>query len=248
MNDQDLRRLIEPDNGLTADRHAHLKEQLMATILTNEPDTAPAADLVSSARPRRTKILIAATAATLAVAGAAAAATGNLFPDDSRLLPVEICRAESSITEAVASMVRPNGNTITLYTTRTSSDAPINGDALVETTPDGQTVSGTSGCNSPGLAQHKGDEFWLSYDGDIGAETEIFWPYGKAPAPATSVEIDFDRGETITVAVEPNGYFVGEFTRPGTGEISGGHGSYDPKPTTIRAFDSEGNLIAEQET
>lgn len=247
MNDQDLRRLIEPDNGLTPDRHAHLKEQLMATILTNEPDTAPAADPVRSARRRRTKILIAATAATLALGGVAAAATGNLFPDDSKLLPVEICRGESSITEAVASMVRPNGNTITLYTTRASSDAPINGDALVETTPDGQTVSGTSGCNDPGLAQHKGDEFWLSYDGDIGAETEIFWPYGKAPAPATSVEIDFDRGETIIVAVETSGYFVGEFTRPGIGQGFIDSAGYDPKPTTIRAFDSEGNLVAEQE-
>ncbi len=247
MNEQDLRRLIEPDDGLTPDRHAHLKEQLMATILTNEPDTAPAADLARSARPRRTRILIAATIATLALGGVAAAATGNLFPDDNKLLPVETCRTESSITEAVASMVRPNGNTITLYTTRASSDAPINGDALVETTPDGQTVSGTSGCNPPGAVRHNDDEFWLSHDGNVGAETEVFWPYGKAPAPATRVEIDFDQGETITVAVEASGYFVGEFTRPGTGEIDGGHGNYDPKPTAIRAFDNEGNLVAEQE-
>ena len=80
----------------------------------------------------------------------------------------------------------------------------------------------------------------------LGAKTELFLPYGKAPAGAASVEIDFDRGETITLDVQPTGYFIGEFERPGTGQEPDGD-EYDPQPISIRAYDADNNIIGKQD-
>ncbi len=48
MNNQDLCRLIEPDVGLTEERHTYLKEQLMATILTEVAASQPSQDLLQA--------------------------------------------------------------------------------------------------------------------------------------------------------------------------------------------------------
>lgn len=243
MNDSVLRRLTEPDHGLTRDRHDDLKEQLMATLLNEEPaiETRPAP--VDLTKRRRSKIAVGAAIAVLAVGGAAAA--GSLFPDDAAVLPIGDCRTESSIQEAVATIESGSGNTVQLFTTRASADAPINGHALLETTPDGQTLGGSSGCNPPGTPDGRGD-IWAAAPSLSGPDLTFVWVNGKAPADATRVEIDLSDGDTAYIDVQTDGYFLKELIRPGVGEGADAPSPQVPLTINIRAFDAADNLIAEQ--
>jgi hypothetical protein len=243
MKDSDLRRLIQPDHGLSEDRHDALKEQLMATIVTDQPtaDTNPAPVHIN--KRRRGKIVIGAAVAVLAVGGAAAA--GSLFPDDAGvILPIGDCRTESSIQEVVATMQRPNGNTLQLFTTRANPEVPVNGHALIETSPDGQNLGGFGGCNPPGSSDGNGD-LWANAPSVSGADGVFVWLIGKAPTPATRVEIDLSDGDTVYLDLQTDGYFVGELIRPGV-DLPDESAPPAPLPRRIRAFDADGNLVQEQ--
>jgi hypothetical protein len=183
--------------------------------------------------------------AVVALGGAAAAATGVLFPDDVDVLPVGDCRTESSIQEVVATMQRGNGNTLQLFSTKASPDAPVNGHALIESTPDGQSLGGSSGCNPPGTPDGNG-ELWVGAPSQSGGDGVFIWLIGKAPAPATRVEIDLSDGETIALDLQTDGYFVGEVVRPGVEMGPEDSAPPVPEPTGIRAFDADGNLVQEQ--
>lgn len=245
MNDSDLRHLIQPDDGLSEDRHEQLKEQLMTHLDIDDPATAPLGKPVNLTKRRRRKIIAGVAVAAIAVSGAAAA--GGLFPDDigDTVLPIGDCRTQSSIQEVVATMQRANGNTLQLFTTQESPDAPVNGSALLESTSDGQSLGGSSGCNPPGTPDGNGD-LWVVAPSQSGSDGVFIWPYGKAPAPATRVEIDFSDGDTIALDLQTDGYFVGEIIRPGVELEPEDSAPPVPEPTAIRAFDANGNLIQEQ--
>jgi len=245
MNDADIRRLIQPDVGLSEDRHEHLKEQLMTNLNTDDPVTAPLVEPTNFTKRRRRKIMAGVAVAVIAVGGAAAA--GGLFPDDigDAVLPIGDCRIESSIQEVVATMQGANGNTLRLFTTQASPDAPVNGHALIETTPDGQSLGGSAGCNAPGTPDGNGD-FWVNSPSQSGADGVFIWLIGRAPAPATRVEVDLSDGDTIALDLQTNGYFVGEVIRPGVELGPEDSAPPVPQPTSIRAFDADGNLVREQ--
>lgn len=243
MNDSDLRRLIQPDHGLSEDRHDALKEQLMATIVTDQPCADTNLAPVDVNKRRRSKIMIGAAVVVLVIGGAAAA--GSLFPEDAGVLPIGDCRTESSIQEVVATTQRPNGSTLQLFSTRANPEAPVNGHALIETGPDGQTLGGSSACNPPGSSDGNGD-LWVNSPSQSGADGVFIWLIGKAPAPATRVEIDLSDGDTAYLDLQTDGYFVGELIRPGVELGPEDSAPPVPLPTHIRAFDADGNLIQEQ--
>jgi hypothetical protein len=242
MNDSDLRRLIQPDAGLSKDRHDHLKEQLMNSLTTDDPAASLHNPIKLNRRRRRT---IAAGAAVAAIALGGAAAAGGLFPDDVEVLPVGVCRTESSTQEVVATTQRANGNILQLFSTQESPDAPVNGYALVESSPDGQSLGGSSGCNPPGTPDGNG-ELWVNAPSQSGGDGVFIWLIGKAPAPATRVEVDLSDGDTIALDLQTDGYFVGEVIRPGVEMGPADSVPPVPEPTSIRAFDTDGNLVQEQ--
>ena len=163
MNDEELDRLLAASMLKNSDVHAldltSGEAELMENIMTITQERPDRALRIAPVRRRR-KVVVGAAIATLAIGGAVAA-TG-LFPEDNNLLPIGQCRTEDSIQEAVATLQRENGNTLTLYTTRASGDAPINGDVLVETLPDGRTSIGAGACNPPGVELGDRGDLWLA--------------------------------------------------------------------------------------
>ena len=142
-------------------------------------------------------------------------------------------------------MQRPNGNTLQLFSTKATPEAPVNGHALIETSPDGQTLGGSSGCNPPGTPDGNGD-LWVNSPSQSGADGVFVWLIGKAPAPATRVEVDLSDGDTAYLDLQTDGYFVGELIRPGVELGPDDSAPPVPLPTHIRAFDADGNLVQEQ--
>lgn len=245
MNDADIRRLIQPDVGLSEDRHEHLKELLMTNLQSDDPAAARLDSPVNRMKRRRRGIVAGVAVAAIALGSAAAA--GGLFPDDGfgdAVLPIGDCRIESSVQEVVATMQRANGNTLRLFTTQASPDAPVNGHALIESTPDGQSRGGSAGCNPPGTPDGNG-ELWVNSPSESGGDGVFIWLIGRAPAPATRVEIDLSDGATIALDLQTDGYFVGEVIRPGVELGPEDSAPPVPQPTSIRAFDSEGNIVQE---
>lgn len=248
MNDSDLRSLIQPDHGLSEDRHHTLKEQLMANLLTtDQPSGDPAPAPINPTKRRRSKIVAGAAIAALAVGGVVAAT--DLLPDVSGALPIGVCRNESSVQEIVASIEMSNGNTMDMVTTRASDDAPVNGYALAQTSPDGRSQTASGHCNEPGRASNPGD-LWFTAQTQVGDDGVFIWIIGHAPDTASRVEVDLSDGDTVSIDVQNDGYFLTEVVRPGViGADTPGPFIDDPnfaQPTNIRVFDIDGILLAEQ--
>jgi hypothetical protein len=89
MNDTDLRRLIEPDQGLLPDRHVLIKEQMMATILAEQPacHDRSANPKSRSAHRRRYRGIV--TAATVGVAALGLVAWNTFDQGEIERIPTE---------------------------------------------------------------------------------------------------------------------------------------------------------------
>lgn len=244
MSDRDIRRLLDADEAVPAERLSLIKERVMNSVMTQEPSTL--------ARGRRLRgpalagfiVLVAATTA------AASAALG-LFP---KALDDLGCRGPGSVEEMLASVEATDGRTFQFWVTKASADTAPNGDIVLILNPDGSQSGVMIGCNQPGQS-YSASDIWARAPGETSVNGTLMYVIGRVPAGAATATVTFNDGGSSNIEVQASGYFLGLVSRPEI-RISDDPdldpwpvGGLDlPEPVHVAAFADDGTLIAEDHT
>lgn len=244
MNDSDLRDLMFPDDELLQERHARIKERVMASVRTDEPVSRPRATRPSRFRRRLVPALV--SLSILASAGTAVAFAFGVFPQHVQSALEELgCRDSSSVEQLVATAEVPDGRQQQFWITKAGENSRPNGHILIDVTADGEYLGSTFGCGAPSLVVEESDyDLFVVAASESSVDGTLLIVLGHAPPEAITAIVTFDDATVTSIEVGDEGYFLGLVERPDIVPDSSGN-VRPPDVTKLAAVDTNGMVIAE---
>lgn len=244
MNNPDLRHLMLPDDETPQERHARIKERVMASVRTNETVSDPRPTRLPRFRRRLVPALV--SLFILVGAGAAAGFAFGVFPTQTRSsLEESGCRNDSSVEQLVATAETTEGNTHQFWITTAAENSRPNGYILIELAADGEPRGSSMACGPPSLVDDASDEaMFAGVASESSVDGTLLIVLGHVPMEAVTAIVTFDDGTMTSIEVQDEGYFLGLVERPDIVTDSAGN-VRPPDVTHLVAIDTNGLIIAE---